>query len=160
MESQSESSNAANPYETPTLLSENSSEFLADLDLLKHAKARLDLPAIALAVLASIQTLWDLGLAISAAIYPVAFGPQTPFAERVLPLIVIAGVHLFQALSAVKMRHLKSIKRARLAAIIAIFPLFSPLIVLGIPFGIWIFLLLRKPEMKEAFQVAKRISAK
>ena len=44
--------------------------------------------------------------------------------------------------------------KARAAAIVAMIPVCSPFIVLGIPFGIWAFMLLRKPEIKARFQDA------
>ena len=46
---------------------------------------------------------------------------------------------------------LKGYSGALTAAILAVIPVCSPCFVLGIPFGIWAIVLLRKPDVKERF---------
>jgi hypothetical protein len=62
--------------------------------------------------------------------------------------IVIGGLILFGAL---KMMRLQSYGLAMAASILAVIPCLSPCCCLGIPFGIWSLVVLKKPEVKSAF---------
>lgn len=55
------------------------------------------------------------------------------------------------AAGSIGMLRLKGLSIARWAAGLAVVPFCSPFFVLGIPFGIWALVLLRKPEVKDRF---------
>ena len=52
---------------------------------------------------------------------------------------------------AISMLRLKNHSSARLGAIIGMIPLCTGCIILGIPFAIWAFVLLNRPEVKRTF---------
>lgn len=72
------------------------------------------------------------------------FGYGLGFFSLVLAPVIIYG--------AVKMLGGEKIGLAKTAAILAVVPLSSCCFVLGIPFGIWALVVLRKPEVKAAFE--------
>ena len=55
------------------------------------------------------------------------------------------------ALGAIAMIRLTSYRSAYNAAICSVIPLCSPCLLLGIPFGIWAIILLKRPEVKRRF---------
>ena len=70
--------------------------------------------------------------------------------KSISPLWTI-GIGIFVGYASIRMINLKSYRTARLAALVSCFPFCSPCCVLGIPFGIWAFILLGKPEIRAAF---------
>jgi len=50
------------------------------------------------------------------------------------------------------MRNLKKYEIARAATIVAMVPLLGPCCIVGIPFGIWAFMALGKPGVRNAFR--------
>ncbi|HVX13543.1 MAG TPA: hypothetical protein VHC22_20325 [Pirellulales bacterium] len=58
------------------------------------------------------------------------------------------------AVGAISMIRQKSYRSAYLAAILAVIPVCSPCLLLGIPFGIWAIFLLNRPEVKQRFMKA------
>ncbi|MBN2291138.1 MAG: hypothetical protein JXM70_01860 [Pirellulales bacterium] len=61
----------------------------------------------------------------------------------VLTVAIIVG--------SINMLRLRGYRTAMTAAIVAMIPICSPCFVLGIPFGIWAIVLLRKPEVQRRF---------
>ena len=59
---------------------------------------------------------------------------------------------LFILMGAVKMRQLESWSSARTAAILAVIPICSPCVLLGIPFGIWALIVLNNPQVRSEFR--------
>lgn len=64
-------------------------------------------------------------------------------------VLVIASS--FVLYGAVQMRRLRSFGTARAAAIVAMIPLLGPCCILGIPFGIWAFVVLVRPGVRKSF---------
>ena len=56
------------------------------------------------------------------------------------------------AVGCVAMLRLKNYQAALTAAVLSMIPVCSPCIVLGIPFGIWAFVVLRRPDVKARFR--------
>lgn len=59
----------------------------------------------------------------------------------------------FIAVSAHKMANLKGYRQSWVASILAVIPCTGPLVILGIPFGIWAMLVLNDSNVKNAFKV-------
>lgn len=129
------------------------------------AKSTLSGPATALLVVAIISIVVLL-IAIAFDIFLLASGMAGQLPDRANSPIsregVIIGrigfalllivIHIVVALGARKMKNLESYSFARTASIIAAIPCISPCYVIGIPFGIWAFVSLGKPGVKEAFR--------
>jgi hypothetical protein len=64
-------------------------------------------------------------------------------------LLVIHAIVLFGAL---QMARIRSYANAMTAAIVSLIPFCSPVVLLGVPFGIWALLVLRRDDVKEAFR--------
>lgn len=68
-------------------------------------------------------------------------------------LLVGAGVI---GVGALKMMTFSSYSWATMGAFLACTPVVSPLFVVGIPFGVWAFVVLSSPEVESAFQPPKK----
>ena len=66
--------------------------------------------------------------------------------------LILVTVYGFILVSCQKMRELKRYNQCRLAMILGMITGLSPLIFVGIPFALWAFLLLIKPNVKAAFR--------
>jgi hypothetical protein len=62
-------------------------------------------------------------------------------------------VHLTVLLGSLNMLRVRSYSSALTAAIVSLIPFCSPVVLLGLPFGIWALAVLRREEVKEAFYV-------
>lgn len=51
-----------------------------------------------------------------------------------------------------KMRRGEDYRRAKIAAILSCIPILSPIMYVGIPFGIWALVVLRRPDVRAEFQ--------
>jgi hypothetical protein len=143
-----------NPYEPPIQLYQDRSI---------HTLVRA--PALALIVVSSIAIGFG-ALGLIADVVLLATGVVARMeamnrgAESEYTLIAIRtiwGVALLIASSfvfygSVQMRNLKNYGTARAAAIVAMVPLLGPCCILGIPFGIWAFVVLGKPGVRNSFQ--------
>lgn len=65
-------------------------------------------------------------------------------------ILVLASCFVFYG--ALKMKNLQSYDTAKAAAVVAMIPCLGPCCILGIPFGIWAFLTLQKPHIRDAFR--------
>ena len=65
-------------------------------------------------------------------------------------VLVIASSYVLYG--AIQMKNLKNYGTARAAAMVAMIPLLGPCCILGIPFGIWAFVTLGKPEVQSEFR--------
>ncbi|MCC9656741.1 hypothetical protein [Rhodopirellula halodulae] len=77
--------------------------------------------------------------------------------------ILLSAVNGFQLATSVliciggaQMGHFKSYTLARLGAILSCIPIITPLVFVGIPFGIWALRLLALPEIRQQFEVRKQ----
>lgn len=70
----------------------------------------------------------------------------------VMSTISLTVVHLIVLVGAVDMHTRRSFQLARAAAILAMLPICSPVVVLGIPFGIWAIIALSRRGVEEAFE--------
>ena len=66
--------------------------------------------------------------------------------------VVLVLASSFVLYGAIQMRNLKNYGQARAAAIVAMIPLLGPCCLLGIPFGIWAFVVLGQPGVRNAFR--------
>jgi len=143
-----------NPYESPVQLFQD-----------RSVSTLVRGPALALIVVSSIAIGFG-ALGLVADVVLLATGVvarleemnRRPVSEYTLITVrTIWGVALLMASSfvlygAVQMRNLKKYDTARAAAIVAMVPLLGPCCILGIPFGIWAFIVLGKPGVRNSFQ--------
>lgn len=144
----------SNPYESPVLYQED-----------RNAKAIVQGPAIALIVVSSIAILLGL-LALGLDIVLIAVGAierleamnegpiskYTQIAIRSIWGVALIIASSFVLYGAIQMRNLEKYEIARAAAIVAMVPLLGPCCIVGIPFGIWAFIALGKPGVRNAFR--------
>lgn len=100
---------------------------------------QLRYPAAGLLVLTPVAIILDITFMI------IEWGPA---AWGTLPLLLM---HVLTFFGAINMVQFRSYGAARAVAIAACFPLCSPLLWLGAPFGIWALILLRDPGVRLAF---------
>ncbi len=143
-----------NPYQAPGV--EQTSEVPPEDNPLEEAKKRLAPPARALIVMASFSAVYYSIACVSYLVVWSGLGetPANPMTWFVLPFLMF-GVHVFQSIGAAKMGFLESQRLAYAGAILSVIPVLSPLIYVGIPFGIWALVLLRQPEISQAFELAR-----
>ena len=142
-----------NPYEAPAAEAGN----LADDENGRPLLNPLRVPArflIALSVFALIVVVNALPTHMASFQF-VAEEEARDVSSIVTSIVILAFMFLFGAIvlvGAVSMLRLRSYRAARLAAIVAMVPVISPLVVLGVPFGIWAMALLGRPEVKARFR--------
>jgi hypothetical protein len=71
---------------------------------------------------------------------------------RMLWSVAMFAASAYCVFGAWKMKSLKAYQHARNAAIVAAIPCLGPCCLLGIPFGIWAYVTLGKPEVQSAFE--------
>lgn len=146
----------SNPYEasqTPDAYQPNTSpsEFKA--------------PAVALIVVSTIAIaaglfglVADLLMLVSGAIEQLEEVNSGPISRYTIVVVrTIWGIALlcasaFVLFGAIKMIKGKSYGLAKTATIVAMIPLLGPCCLLGIPFGIWGFIVLNRPHVRQSFQ--------
>ncbi len=69
----------------------------------------------------------------------------------VIAMLGLVFVHFWIGVSSYKMLALENYDTMSLAATIACIPFVTPVVFLGLPFGLWLHLVLRKPNAKAAF---------
>ena len=129
-----------------------------------RAKEAVSGPAIGLIVTAALGIVIK-ALGLVSPIVGVNFMPppagMTPEMARVMqffsgPVAIVSGIvglaiSLFVLYGAIKMQKLAGYGFAMAAAIIALIPCFSPCCLIGLPIGIWVLVVLSKPEVKSQF---------
>ena len=142
--------NQPNPYLAPRYKSQNQGP----------SGNPLIVPAIFLIIFSSLSLiggLFQLGVTILdlAGVVPAAGqAPAESQAEAVGRLVGSLAVLCTNGAivaGAISMLRLKNHSSARLGAIIGMIPLCTGCIILGIPFAIWAFVLLNRPEVKRTF---------
>lgn len=126
--------------------------------------SRVNGPAIALIVVASIAVaLGVLGLIADVlfvvtgtverleAINDGPISKQTQITIRILWGILLVAASSFVLYGGIQMKGLRNYGLAKAAAIVAVIPMVGPCCLLGIPFGIWAFITLNDPAVKNAF---------
>jgi len=121
-------------------------------------------PAIALIVVSGIALglgtlglIGDVFLLASGAIGELDRADPSPISNQTIIMIRVAwGIMLLLASSfvlfgAIQMLKRKNYSLSKNASIVAMIPLVGPCCLLGIPFGIWAFVALNKPGVKESF---------
>jgi len=121
-------------------------------------------PAIALIVVSTIALIIgvlgliaDVALIVTGAVDKLEAmngGPMSAYTK--ITIRIIWGILLLIASSyvlygAIKMAKCKDYQTAKNAAIVAMIPLLGPCCLLGIPFGVWAFVVLGKPGVRESF---------
>lgn len=71
---------------------------------------------------------------------------------------ILAVVHTIQFIGGLRLRRVTSIPLAYAGAIACCIPCFSPLGVVGIPFGVYAIRLLQQRDIKVAFQTTPRVA--
>lgn len=144
----------SNPYQPPVSQLPSS-----------NAYATVQAPAVALIVVSSIAIFFgsvalviDLILLLSGAVERLEAMNDGPISEytqitiRSIWGIILVFASLFVLYGAIQMRRLRNFGTAQAAAIVAAIPLLGPCCFIGIPFGIWAFITLRRPEVQDAFR--------
>ncbi len=143
----------SNPYESPTPPTQNRG---AQLDVQGPAIALIVVSLIAI-VCGSLALAVDVILIASGAVAKMEELNESPISEytqitvRTIWGVVLVIASSFVLYGAIQMRSLRKYRTARAAAIVAMLPLLGPCCILGIPFGIWAFVALGKPGVKNAF---------
>ena len=136
-----------NPYASPRAIPEH----LPDPSAL--AKQRLGRPATALIIMASIHSVLVAIQLVSVIVVSLRGGVLAID----IAMIALASVQLTAlitiAIGAAKMAFLESFIMGRVAAALACIPIISPFLIVGIPFGIWAWVLLAEPAIQSAFFV-------
>lgn len=142
-----------NPYNSPLAVGRN-----------RNSSTEVQGPAIALITVSLIAlTLGTLGLIVDILFIVTGMveeldavnnGPiseHTQVAIRSIWGIVLLVASSFVLYGAVQMKNLKNYRLAKTASIVAMIPLIGPCYILGIPFGIWAFVTLEKPGIRQSF---------
>ncbi|MEL7498568.1 MAG: hypothetical protein AAFN77_13230 [Planctomycetota bacterium] len=74
------------------------------------------------------------------------------FIGNIFGLVIISAIHLAMLLGAINMIRGVSYSSCYTAAVLACIPICSPVLILGIPFGIWAIVVLNQSDVKSAFQ--------
>ncbi len=121
-------------------------------------------PAVALIVVAGLSLFLSLlsllfdglllisGVAADQELQTLPISKQTQIIIRTIWGIGLALTTAFVLNGAILMYKLENYTLARTAAIVAMIPLLSPCCLLGIPFGIWAFVVLRDPRVERQFR--------
>lgn len=132
---------------------------VAAADAVNRAKAIASPPATCLLLLALLTLLFECVVGYTVVVDTLRFLEYYGVAEgwlRAAPFTLsfafVFVMHLVVFTGAISMGRLSHYRFAKVAAIIALAPVLSPGYVLGIPFGVWALLALRKPAVKQAFQ--------
>lgn len=142
----------SNPYASPT-------EALSPTP-----QKEVNAPAIALIAVALIAVVFgvlglvmDAFLLLSGAVDRLESMNEGPISEytqitvRTIWGIILLIASFFVLYGSLKMKNLTNYGTARSAAIVAMIPLVGPCCILGIPFGIWAFIVLGRPHVRDAF---------
>lgn len=138
---------------------------------MEDAEHRLRLPATAIVILASLNALLDLlgvvGVTLAnlppmtlSVARPVVMSLPRPGNPELGVFTLLLFLHGFQAFASVRMRYLASYRLAAIGALTVCIPCLSPLLIAGIPFGLWAVALLCQAETRIAFDLAKEQLAK
>ena len=125
----------------------------------ERARGKVAVPAITLIVMAFLN-IGFMALSICGNIMnlnnnarpqnPFGGGPADPMAG-----IIYAGISVLLSFliiaGSIKMKQLQAYGFALTAAVLAAIPCISPCVILGIPFGIWAFVVLMSSDVREAF---------
>lgn len=144
----------SNPYRSPVNTPHQSGALNA-----------VNAPAVALIVVSSIAIVLGLfGLAADAFLVlsgmvekldqlkQGGMSKYTQITVRTVWGIILVGASSFVFYGAMKMKSGHNYGLAKAASITAMIPCIGPCLLLGIPFGIWAFVVLNKPEVKQAFR--------
>src|SRR5262245_31985142 len=131
-----------NPYASPRELEPRA------LDARQAALNRLRGPSLGLLLLALPCSVWSL-IAVPLFLMSVAHGEDL-FQPHTIPAIM-SPLGWLIAYGAWCMRRGVSYRFAMTSAILASLPLLSPCLWMGIPFGIWALVVLRRPDVRAAF---------
>lgn len=115
-------------------------------------------PAICLSVLSVMALLADIPISFVNFVDAMRLVETSHFSSAALvglcTLFVIA-MHLFVLVGAVQMYRLTDYRLAKTAAVVSLVPLCSPGLIVGIPFGIWAFVVLSRNGVRESFTARK-----
>ncbi len=136
-----------NPYAPPT-----PHEPISNTPI-QEAKRRLAQPATALIIMSSIHSVL---LAIPLVNECVRISQGVTLTAELRFTTATSFFHfllmIFFSIGAAKMGFLESYRLGRISSLLACIPLVTPFYLLGIPFGIWAYVLLGKPKIKAAFE--------
>ena len=146
-----------NPYASPLAEEFVEKELDGDVDSsLIHRRVRP--PAIALIVVASLGIVLDAFNTFVALIDSVRLAQSESLRVAWLDILAILGgslgiafLHIVVIFGARKMLMLRNYETAMTAAVICMIPLCSPILIVGIPFGIWGAVVLLRSDVKRAF---------
>lgn len=144
----------SNPYESPIQLTPDRSAVVA-VKAPAIALIVVSLIAVVCGSLALVMDVFLIATGVVARLEQMNDGPISEYTQ--ITIRSIWGVLLVLASSfvlygAIQMKNLRNYEKARAAAIVAMIPLLGPCCLLGIPFGIWAFVALGQPGVRNAFR--------
>jgi len=138
----------SNPYESPAVVAE-------DID---SARSTLQVPAFLLLVLAVPTVMCEVVAGYMVVIDTLRFMEQYGPVNGLLYIapfnliyLAILAAHITVIVGVLNMLRTRGYRVAMAAAILSIIPILAPCYLLGIPIGVWAFIVLRNPSVAEAF---------
>jgi hypothetical protein len=144
----------SNPYGSPVLQNQPQNVH----DVVRGPATALIVVALIAIICGSIALVLDVALIATGAVGRLEEMNDGPISEYTkITIRSVWGIALVIASSfvlygAIQMRNLKSYGAARAAAVVAMVPMLGPCCILGLPFGIWAFIALGKPGVRNAFR--------
>ena len=142
-----------NPYQSPASADEPP---LISTEERKRAVSAVRLPAMIILTLGVIAILLDIAgicnlIYILLDLKPGMKALAQAFRFMIIINLALLAVHAFTIYGAHRMLNLRAIWLARAAMIVCLVPYFTPLFLLGIPFGIWGLVVLFRPSVTAEF---------
>lgn len=131
-----------NPYQSPVSVGTSGDPPLSSAENRKRVQAALGLPALILVVLCQVAIVLHSVIIVQGAF-------RAPY---VLDDLLLAFINLFTLCGAISMCRLRSLWFARTAMGLACIPCLSPLVCVGIPFGLWGLVVLSRPHVAAEFR--------
>lgn len=139
---------SVNPYEPPSL-PPDAPPAPGTPEHRDAVKSLLYWPAVILIVLAALSAIAQ-GMALARPHIGNGANAADQSGDGLVNVLALF-VNIATVIGAHRMMNLESYRSAMVAAVVSVIPICSPCIVLGIPFGIWAIVLLRRPDVKAAF---------
>lgn len=147
----------SNPYQSPLDQNQPSSRAAATQEVAGPALSLIIVASIAIA-LGVIGLGMNAFLILSGAVERLEEMNQGPISEymqitiRAIWGVVLLIAAIFVLYGSIKMKSMTNYGLAKATAIVAMIPCIGPCCLLGIPFGIWTFIVLSKPNVRDAFR--------
>jgi serine/threonine protein kinase len=119
---------------------------------LDHARTQIDGPAMSLLIVGILAA-----IGCTVALVVIQMYPGRDLNEAWMFLVPAIALGLLIAIGAWCMRSLRSYGMAMTAGVLCVLPLPSPALLITLPLGIWALVVLKRPEVREAFVLRARL---